>query len=138
MVPAVGEVLSGKVTGITKFGAFVDIGNGRTGMVHISEIADEYINEITDHVHIGDLVNVAVITINGDKIGLSIKQTLPSYVARQEARNRARDAASAQNFEDKLAKFMKDSDERHSDLRKSQDSKRGGRGSRGKIGRAHV
>ncbi len=131
MVPAVGEVLSGKVTGITKFGAFVDIGNGRTGMVHISEIADEYINEITDHVHIGDLVNVAVITINGDKIGLSIKQTLPSYVARQEARNRARDAASAQNFEDKLAKFMKDSDERHSDLRKSQDSKRGGRGSRG-------
>lgn len=131
MVPAVGEVLSGKVTGITKFGAFVDIGNGRTGMVHISEIADEYINEITDHVHIGDIVSVAVITINGDKIGLSIKQTLPSFVARQEARNRARDAASAQNFEDKLAKFMKDSDERHSDLRKSQDSKRGGRGSRG-------
>ncbi len=131
MVPAVGEVLSGKVTGITKFGAFVDIGNGRTGMVHISEIADEYINEITDHVHIGDIVNVAVTAINGDKIGLSIKQTLPSYVARQEARNRARDAASAQNFEDKLAKFMKDSDERHSDLRKSQDSKRGGRGSRG-------
>ncbi len=131
MVPAVGEVLSGKITGITKFGAFVDIGNGRTGMVHISEIADEYINEITDHVHIGDIVNVAVITINGDKIGLSIKQTLPSFVARQEARNRARDAASAANFEDKLAKFMKDSDERHSDLRKSQDSKRGGRGSRG-------
>ena len=131
MVPAVGEVLSGKITGITKFGAFVDIGNGRTGMVHISENADEYINEITDHVHIGDIVNVAVITINGDKIGLSIKQTLPSFVARQEARNRARDAASAANFEDKLAKFMKDSDERHSDLRKSQDSKRGGRGSRG-------
>jgi len=131
MVPAVGEVLSGKITGITKFGAFVDIGNGRTGMVHISEIADEYINEITDHVHIGDIVNVAVITINGDKVGLSIKQTLPSFVARQEARNRARDAASAANFEDKLAKFMKDSDERHSDLRKSQDSKRGGRGSRG-------
>ena len=131
MVPAVGEVFSGKITGITKFGAFVDIGNGRTGMVHISEIADEYINEITDHVHIGDIVNVAVIAINGDKVGLSIKQTLPSFVARQEARNRARDAASAQNFEAKLGKFMKDSDERHSDLRKSQDSKRGGRGSRG-------
>ena len=131
MVPGVGEVLSGKITGITKFGAFVDIGNGRTGMVHISEIADEYISEITDHVHVGDIVNVAVININGDKIGLSIKQTLPSFVARQEARNRAKDAASAQNFEDKLAKYMKDSDERHSDLRKSQDSKRGGRGSRG-------
>ena len=131
MVPDVGEVLSGKITGITKFGAFVDIGNGRTGMVHISEIADEYISEITDHVHVGDIVNVAVININGDKIGLSIKQTLPSFVARQEARNRAKDAASAQNFEDKLAKYMKDSDERHSDLRKSQDSKRGGRGSRG-------
>lgn len=123
--------MSGKITGITKFGAFVDIGNGRTGMVHISEIADEYISEITDHVHVGDIVSVAVININGDKIGLSIKQTLPSFVARQEARNRAKDAASAQNFEDKLAKYMKDSDERHSDLRKSQDSKRGGRGSRG-------
>jgi S1 RNA binding domain protein len=100
-------------------------------MVHISEIADEYITEISNHLHIGDIVNVAVIGINGDKIGLSIKQTLPSFLARQEARNRARDTASMQNFEDKLAKYLKDSDERHSDLRKSQDSKRGGRGSRG-------
>ena len=100
-------------------------------MVHISEIADEYITEIGDHLHIGDIVNVLIIGINGEKVGLSIKQTLPSFVARQEARNRARDAASMQNFEDKLAKFIKDSDERHSDLRKSQDSKRGGRGSRG-------
>ena len=131
MVPNVGDVMSGKVTGITKFGAFVDIGNGRTGMVHISEIADEYITEIGDHLRIGDIVNVMIIGFNGEKIGLSIKQTLPSFVARQEARNKARDAASMQNFEDKLAKFIKDSDERHSDLRKSQDSKRGGRGSRG-------
>jgi len=131
MVPAVGEVLSGRVTGITKFGAFVDIGSGRTGMVHISEIADEYITEIADHIKIGDVVNVKVINLNGDKVGLSIKQTLPSFVARQEARNRARDASNQQNFEDKLAKFIKDSDERHSDLRKNQDSKRGGRGSRG-------
>ncbi|HNV33945.1 MAG TPA: S1 RNA-binding domain-containing protein [Bacillota bacterium] len=131
MVPAVGEVVSGKVTGITKFGAFVDIGNGHTGMVHISEIADEYITEISDHLKMGDIVNVKVININGEKVGLSIKQTLPSFIARQEARNRARDASNMQNFEDKLAKFMKDSEERHSDLRKSQDSKRGGRGSRG-------
>lgn len=131
MVPGVGDIISGKVTGITKFGAFIDIGGGRTGMVHISEIADEYITEIADHLRIGDIVNVLVIAINGEKVGLSIKQTLPSFVARQEARNRARDAASMQNFEEKLAKFIKESDERHSDLRKSQDSKRGGRGSRG-------
>jgi len=80
---------------------------------------------------IGTSAGAKVINLNGDKIGLSIKQTLPSFVARQEARNRARDASSQQNFEDKLAKFIKESDERHSDLRKNQDSKRGGRGSRG-------
>lgn len=131
MVPAVGEVLSGRVTGITKFGAFVDIGSGRTGMVHISEIADEYITEIADHIKIGDIVNVKVINLNGDKVGLSIKQTLASFLSRQEARNRVKDASNLANFEDKLAKFIKDSDERHSDLRKNQDSKRGGRGSRG-------
>lgn len=131
MVPALGDVVNGKVTGITKFGAFIDIGNGQTGMVHISEIADEYITEISDHLKIGDAVSVKIININGDKIGLSIKQILPSFVARQEAKTRARDAMSMQNFEDKLAKFMKDSEERYSDLRKSQDSKRGGRGSRG-------
>jgi S1 RNA binding domain protein len=131
MVPAIGNILSGRVTGVTKFGAFVDIGGGHTGMVHISEIADAFITDINEHIKVGDIVNVFVIAINGDKVGLSIKQTLPSFLARQEARNRARDAASTQNFEDRLSKFLKDSEERHSDLRKNQDSKRGGRGSRG-------
>jgi len=122
----VGSVLEGRVTGITRFGAFVDIGEGRTGLVHISEIADAFVHDVNDYLKHNDIVRVKVIAVESGKVGLSIKQADPNYLA-QRAR---RDRAYQQSFEDKLTKFLKDSDERHQDLKRNQDSKRGGRGTR--------
>ena len=74
----VGEIYEGKVTGITKFGAFVSFEGGQTGMVHISEIAPTFVNEIHDFVTEGQTVKVKVLTINDDgKISLSMKKALP-------------------------------------------------------------
>ncbi len=122
----VGSVLEGRVTGITRFGAFIDIGEGRTGLVHISEIADAFVHDVNDYLKHNDIVRVKVIAVESGRVGLSIKQADPNYLA-QRAR---RDRAYQQSFEDKLTKFLKDSDERHQDLKRNQDSKRGGRGTR--------
>lgn len=74
----VGSILEGKVTGITKFGAFVDLGGGKSGMVHISEVAPTYVKEITDHVQQGQSVRVKVLGITPEgKISLSIKKAMP-------------------------------------------------------------
>ncbi|MEG1993965.1 MAG: S1 RNA-binding domain-containing protein [Oscillospiraceae bacterium] len=75
---AVGSICEGKVTGITKFGAFVDLGDGQTGMVHISEVAQSYVNEIKDHLQLEQVVKVKVISVSEDgKISLSIKKAMP-------------------------------------------------------------
>ena len=75
---AVGSILEGKVTGITKFGAFVSLPEGRSGLVHISEIAYTYVNEVSDHLHEGQQVKVKVIGIDqANRINLSIKQVEP-------------------------------------------------------------
>lgn len=73
----IGSIYEGKITEITKFGAFVEI-EGKTGMVHISEISNTYVNEIKDHVQVGQTVRVKVINITEEgKISLSIKKALP-------------------------------------------------------------
>lgn len=70
----VGSKLQGKVTGITNFGAFVELPQGSTGLVHISEVADNYVKDINDHLKVGDTVEVKVINVKDGKIGLSIKK----------------------------------------------------------------
>jgi S1 RNA binding domain protein len=118
----VGSIVEGKVTGITRFGAFVELENGKTGLVHISEVADAYVKDIHDYLKPSDIVKVKVINMSEGKIGLSIKQANPRPNSdRQNRKSRA-------SFEDMLSRFLKDSDERQSDLRRSLDSKRGGRG----------
>lgn len=76
MAIEVGEKLTGKVTGITNFGAFVDLGSGATGLVHISEISDGYVKDIHDVLSVGDEVTVKVMTIKDGKIGLSIRKAV--------------------------------------------------------------
>ena len=120
----VGQIVDGKVTGITTFGAFIELSNGQTGLVHISEVADEYVKDVNQFLKQNDLVKVKVLNLDKGKIGLSIRQAQP----RSEQQRRQQPLQSKQTFEDKLAKFMKDSDERQSDLRKNTDAKRGGRG----------
>ena len=78
MQPEVGKIYEGKVTGITKFGAFVEIEPKVTGMVHISEVANTFVNEIKDHLTEGQQVKVKVLGISEEgKISLSIKKALP-------------------------------------------------------------
>ena len=74
----VGAVLDGKVTGITKFGAFVALPGNRSGLVHISEIAYSYVNDVHDHLTEGQEVKVKVIGVDANnRINLSIKQAAP-------------------------------------------------------------
>lgn len=74
----IGEILEGKVTGITKFGAFVELPEGKTGMVHISEVSNSYVEDINQFLKEGDVVKVKVISISEEgKISLSIKKTQP-------------------------------------------------------------
>ncbi|HHT69210.1 MAG TPA: S1 RNA-binding domain-containing protein [Firmicutes bacterium] len=124
----VGSIVEGKVTGITNFGAFVELSNGKTGLVHISEVADAYVKDIKDFLNENDVVKVKVINMSEGKIGLSIKQVNPTKPSRD--RRGPRRKASPVDFEERLSRFLKDSDERQVALKKSQDSKRGGRGAR--------
>lgn len=123
----VGSIVEGVVTGITHFGAFVELPDGQTGLVHISEIADTYVRNIKDYLKENDRVKVKILSLDKKgKIGLSIKQamTLAPRVNWETYRR------SRLSFEDKLARFLKESDERLQDLKRNTESKRGGRGSR--------
>lgn len=83
----VGKITEGKVTGITKFGAFVELEPGVVGMVHISEIAPVYVSDIADHLQIGQTVTVKILAVNDDKkISLSIKKALPQQPRQQHQR----------------------------------------------------
>lgn len=83
----VGSVIEGKVTGITKFGAFVSLPEGRSGLVHISEVANTYVNDVNEHVKLGQTVKVRVMNVTEDgKINLSIKRAeSPAPAPRQQA-----------------------------------------------------
>ncbi|MDN5344255.1 MAG: binding domain protein [Clostridia bacterium] len=128
---AVGTVLEGVVSGITRFGAFVELPGGVTGLVHISEVADTYVKDVKDFIKEKDRVRVKVINIDEKgKIGLSIKRADPNYDEHRRGQRHNR-VTSVASFEDKLARFLKESDERLQDLKRHTDSKRGGRGARG-------
>jgi len=137
----VGSKLQGKVTGITNFGAFVELPEGSTGLVHISEVADNYVKDINDHLKVGDQVEVKVINVEKDgKIGLSIKKAKDRPESQQrshsnsqrprQGRNNDRNNFRPENFETKMAKFLKDSEDRLSSLKRNTESKRGGRGAK--------
>lgn len=143
----VGAIVEGEVTGITNFGAFVQLPEGKVGLIHISEVSNVYVKDVHDFLKEHDKVKVKVLSIDErGKIGLSIKQlTPPPAVApqpkpqRPQNENRERRVgARVQNtrvvspltFEDKLSKFLKDSDDRMLDLKRNTESKRGGRGAR--------
>jgi len=125
MAIAVGSIVEGVVTGITNFGAFIELPDKTTGLVHISEVADAYVKDVKDYLKEQDKVKVKVINIDDKgKIGLSIKQANPTY--RSQVRERRSPSIS---FEDKLSKFLKESEERQLEFKRATESKRGGRGS---------
>jgi S1 RNA binding domain protein len=141
----VGSKLQGKVTGITNFGAFVELPDGSTGLVHISEVADSYVKDINDHLKVGDQVEVKVMNVEKDgKIGLSIKKAIDKPEAPQRSRSQSnshsqrprqnrsndRNVPRVETFESKMAKFLKDSEDRLTSLKRHTESKRGGRGAK--------
>lgn len=136
MATEAGSIVEGKVTRITGFGAFVELEDGKVGLIHISEVADVYVNDVHDFLSEGDTVQVKVVNVEpGGKIALSLKQAKPKPQEDNFRSNRRADFRRPQrqlsaSFEDKLSKFLKDSDERLTDLKRKTDSKRGGRGSR--------
>ena len=76
---SVGNIINGKVTGITNFGAFVETEDGSRGMIHISEISRSYVESIKSVLKVGQAVTVKVISISDDgKIALSMKQLEPN------------------------------------------------------------
>ena len=75
MAIEVGNIVDGTVSGITKFGVFVDLGEKQTGLVHISEVAHGYVEDINTLLKVEDPVKVKVLSIDGNKIGLSIRQS---------------------------------------------------------------
>ena len=140
----VGSILEGKVTGITKFGAFVSLPEGKSGLVHISEIAYSYVNDVKDHLKEGQEVKVKVIGIDENgRINLSIKKAMdppprPAGQGRPGGRPgghsgggfRGKPApAEPTTFEDRLKQFMASSDSKLSELRQAErrSSRRGGR-----------
>lgn len=142
----VGSIVEGKVSGITKFGAFVTLPEGKSGLVHISEIAYSYVNDVHDYLSEGDQVKVKVIGIDdAGRINLSIKKVTeppPRPAARPAARPAPRQQSPGRErsftpaapkepatFEDRLKQFMAASDSKLSDLRSAErrSSRRGGR-----------
>ena len=143
MALEVGAVVEGRVTGITKFGAFVALPEGKSGLVHISEVANAFVSDVHDHVQMGQTVKVRVLSISPEgKINLSIKraQDNPAPPAKERRRsapprqepapkpNPERVAADPpsndQAFEDRLKKFMQESDSRIADNRMYSDRPR--------------
>ncbi len=155
----VGNKVSGTVSGITNFGAFIDLGDRKTGLVHISEVSDSFIKDIKDVLKVGETVTVKVMSIGDDgKIGLSIRRAVDkpietasntqektsSYQGRREGgaprsggyQNQRSNRGSKNvepkkdDFDSLMSSFLKDSDDRLTTLKRSTEGKRGGRGGR--------
>lgn len=150
MAIEVGMILEGKVSGITKFGAFVDLPESKTGMVHISEVAPTFINEIGDYVKLGQVVKVKVLALNDGKISLSMKQALPKEQQQKRSQDKQQRPApkkhqpykpappvtspgdyewqssrksAPSSFEDMMSKFKQTSEDKMSDLKRGGESR---------------
>ena len=154
--PQVGSIMEGKVAGITKFGAFVTLEGGQSGLVHISEVAHTFVNDVHDFLQEGQPVKVLVLSAERGRINLSIKKALPpperpaprgprpgggefrpaSHGAPRPKAPAAPGAPAAKQplppsgdaaFEDKLKRFLSTSEGKMADLNRGMDGKRGRR-----------
>lgn len=131
----IGAIVEGKVSGITGFGAFVDLPEGKTGLVHISEVARNYVKDIKEHLSVGQVVKVKILTMEpGGKISLSIKKAVEPKAraaafsgvpAEVDFTRRSDEQFMSLSFEEKMAKFKSTSDERMQDIKRNTDAKRG-------------
>lgn len=142
MSQALGAIVNGKVTGITKFGAFVEIEGGKRGMVHISEISNSYVEDIKNVLSVGQAVQCKIISIADDgKLALSIKQTEQNNVPKPKREVKKREykkytpapkvtspgdfewqssSTAGASFEDMMSKFKRTSEDKMSDLKRGE------------------
>ena len=143
----IGDIVEGKITGIKDYGVFADIGDGLSGMVHISEVSRTYVNDIHEHLKENDVMKMKVIGISEEgKISLSIKRALEpekrfdTDKQRREKRNYqsskpdnsftwTQKKEEPASFEEMMNRFKQTSDEKFSDLkRKNPEARRSKRG----------
>ncbi len=125
----VNDVVEGVVTGITKFGAFVQIGED-SGLVHISEISNDYVEKVEDFLEKGQKVKVKVVNVDKDgKIGLSIKKANPPKENKKpmDINWMKKEEPKDLSFEDKMAKFLKESNEKIESVRQRNNSRGNGK-----------
>ena len=144
MLNLVGEIVEGKVTSITKFGAFVAFPDGKSGMIHISEVSDGFVKDINAFLKVGQTVKVKVCSVDEKgRIALSLKQAAEKKTDKEAAAKVPERVSAPVNivpeeitlkehgdvdFEDMMSRFMKSSNEKISDLKKTMDAKRGSPG----------
>ncbi len=126
----IGSVIEGKITGITRFGAFVELPDGKTGMVHISEVAPTFVKDIHDFVQENQTVKVKVLSVSEEgRIALSMKRVEAPVRPASSGRPGNFEWSPRHNdhlsFEEMMTKFKQSSDEKLSALKKYVDPKRG-------------
>jgi len=139
-----GAVLQGKISGLAPFGAFVELGEGKSGLVHISEVSDEYVDDVNKHLKVGQEVKVKILSIDEKgKISLSIKRALETSSKKKNFKKRAEEPIGSRppeefdfgarrremesmSFEDMLTRFKHDSEEKIQDLKRNTEGKRSG------------
>ena len=126
-MPQIGEILQGKVTGIMSFGAFVSMDNGVSGLVHISEISNNFISDINQIIKVGDIVKVKVLSIDEKgKLSLSIKQADPDAPVSSSSGGGGYKGKKQKNkepldpLEEMLKKFKQVSEEKIHDLKRKE------------------
>lgn len=136
----VGNIVEGKVTGITKFGAFVALPEGKSGMIHISEVANAFVTDIHDYLSDGQKVRVRILSVSPDgKIRLSAKQVPTIEDSSDEQANEVLNRITSyfsspeqtvahktdnQSFEEKLKRFMQESDSKIIDSGRYEQQRR--------------
>ena len=136
MALQVGDIVEGKVTGIKPFGAFVSLPEGKTGLVHISEVSYEFVQDLSAVLSDGQAVQVKVLSIAPDgKIALSIKRTQPAPERGHRPQgggnggprpNQPRQKRGEMSFEDMMARYKSRSEEKIADLKRVTENHRGG------------
>ncbi len=138
-----GAIVEGKITGLTAFGAFVSLPDGKSGMVHISEVSNSFVKDIKEVLKEGDTVKVKILNISEEgKISLSIRKAEESPKESQQKRGsrpprndrpranvwqgQQKPQKEAMSFEEMMAQFKQASDEKMSDLKRSTDGRYGG------------
>ncbi|BED92650.1 MAG: S1 RNA-binding domain-containing protein [Candidatus Paraimprobicoccus trichonymphae] len=113
------NIVEGIVRKIVNFGAFIELPNGKTGLVHISEVSNNFVRNVNDYLEVGQKVKVKVLNLNdGGKIALSIKQTLEEM---QDRRMNSISGGQNPDFENLISKYKKQSDETLTTLNKRVD-----------------